>query len=1312
MAQITGTASDEYIYGSYDRDVIDARGGNDFISAFDGDDTIYGGSGNDIIYGMAGADVMYGGGGDDEFVMTDEGDDVAFGQAGNDLFVVTYGYSGTARVGGGTGNDTVYFEGGNRLVANMGDGNDVVSFLSLPTGGARLTLGAGRDLVYFESVYQSSGVLVITDFETGNTGDVFSMDWLDPYWYGYDSDNPFTAGILKLVQVGDDTVLRLDGDGPGGELGFQTIAIFQNTDATAFTTTNFDGIPPDGSPVPGVTLIGTAGNDGLFGTNFSDTLEGRGGSDRLYGFAGNDLLNGGAGSDFISVGAGNDTAIGGGGNDEIYSQENGDDILYGGAGNDRFYIYRYGTSQSDADTIRAVGGEGDDYFAISLDADSAGHLVRASGGDGEDVFAIGDLHGRVVLALGAGSDSIWLTSIDIEPDLVVVSDFQAGADGDNILVTNALSNWNGDNPFATGHVRLVQQGNDTLVQIDGNGGGDNFQTAVRLKGVVASELTADNFDAFPLDGSPIPGETFIGSDGDDQLVGTFGGDHIEGLGGNDRLFGGYGQDLIEGGDGDDFLVDGPGSDKVFGGAGNDILYSRTVGNDLLNGGAGNDQFDVLRYGNAEDIVRIIGAGGDDYAILGGGNSTTVIADMGSGADRVLLAGGATGDLTITLGSGNDTIELSWLAGTADSVPVVTDFQTGDDGDRIDWGTLFDAFQDFEDDLNPFRSGYLRLVQDGDDTLVQVNRGNGFVTALVLQDTIVGAFTSVNLGGYEYDTTPYPGERIVGTESSEDLYGTDGNDIILGLGGDDWIYGDRGDDRIEGGQGNDYILGGSGTDTVSYRDATNGVQVLLQYGSANGWGYDYIYDVENVDGSDYNDFLMGAENANVLRGFAGNDYILGLGGDDTLIGQTGNDYLSGGEGVDVLNGGSGFDLALYSDDYATQGVVVDLRDGSVANDGYGNMETLISIEGAAVNTQFVDTVYGNDMHNLFAVGAQDIVYAFGGDDDVYVSGAPAVLDGGEGVDTLLADTSDLVAGSEGQYWADYVPREAGVTIDLAMGMILADGFGGNGSFTGFENVTGSELGDLIRGDAGANELSGLGGGDTLIGRAGDDTLMGGEGNDMLLGGLGDDMLDGGEGVDAASYRFANSGVTVSLALQGEAQDTGEGMDTLVGIERLFGSAFEDLLSGSTGNDRLYGLDRSDRLNGGSGADLLSGGAGQDVLFGGGGHDRLIGGGGSDRFNFADGHLGERPGQTDTIVDFRQVQGDMIRLTGIDADTTVAGDQAFTFIGEAAFTSTAGEMRYYQNDGHTYLEMDTNGDGMADMYLHLKGNIDLTNDDFFL
>jgi Ca2+-binding RTX toxin-like protein len=135
---------------------------------------------------------------------------------------------------------------------------------------------------------------------------------------------------------------------------------------------------------------------------------------------------------------------------------------------------------------------------------------------------------------------------------------------------------------------------------------------------------------------------------------------------------------------------------------------------------------------------------------------------------------------------------------------------------------------------------------------------------------------------------------------------------------------------------------------------------------------------------------------------------------------------------------------------------------------------------------------------------------------------------------------------------------------------------------------------LTGTTGNDVLSGSDENDTLIGLAGNDLLSGGLGNDLLNGGLGNDTLDGGAGNDTASYAEATAAVKVILALSG-TQNTGAagGQDTLISIENVTGSAFNDTLTGDASANVLTGLAGNDKLDGQAGADTMIGGIGNDT-----------------------------------------------------------------------------------------------------------------------
>ena len=185
-------------------------------------------------------------------------------------------------------------------------------------------------------------------------------------------------------------------------------------------------------------------------------------------------------------------------------------------------------------------------------------------------------------------------------------------------------------------------------------------------------------------------------------------------------------------------------------------------------------------------------------------------------------------------------------------------------------------------------------------------------------------------------------------------------------------------------------------------------------------------------------------------------------------------------------------------------------------------------------------------------------------------------------------------------------------------------------------------DTVHGNSAANKLHGNGGNDTLIGNAGEDTLYGGTGNDTLRGGTNKDILIGGDGADdmhggagrdLADYTQSSSGALIDLEDSTLNAGSAAG-DTLVSIEALTGTNYDDDLSGNSvrnilfgldgddnllgraGNDRLIGADGFDILTGGSGRDVIKGGGMADKLFGDGQNDTLVGGRGSDRLDGGD------------------------------------------------------------------------------------------------
>src|SRR5262249_24504228 len=141
-----------------------------------------------------------------------------------------------------------------------------------------------------------------------------------------------------------------------------------------------------------------------------------------------------------------------------------------------------------------------------------------------------------------------------------------------------------------------------------------------------------------------------------------------------------------------------------------------------------------------------------------------------------------------------------------------------------------------------------------------------------------------------------------------------------------------------------------------------------------------------------------------------------------------------------------------------------------------------------------------------------------------------------------------------------------------------------------------------------------------------------------------------------------------------------------------------------------------LSGAAGGDSISGGGGDDVIIGGTGTDTMTGGTGNDTFVYsAFNESGIGAGNSDVITDFEgdgSAVGDIVDLSALDANAVVTGNQAFTFIGTAAFRA-AGQLRYSQVGGETIIQANTNANtSTIEFELHLAGNHNLTASDFIL
>lgn len=585
-----------------------------------------------------------------------------------------------------------------------------------------------------------------------------------------------------------------------------------------------------------------------------------------------------------------------------------------------------------------------------------------------------------------------------------------------------------------------------------------------------------------------------------------------------------------------------GDDALLGLGGNDVLDGG-LGADLMVGGLGDDTYYV---DNAGDVVTetdqsVAGAGVD--LIYAG-----VTFTLANFIENLTLTGASAID-----GTGNamaNKIIGNAAANVLDGKAGI-DVMIGGDGN--------DTY--YVDNLK--------------DTVKETN------SALTQIDTVVST-VSFALGA-NFENLTLIGSTVSGLGNAR-------ANVMVGSGSANTLNGGYGADTMTGGDGNDtFVVDNAGDSVIEVNNSTTQIDTVASYVS-----YNLGANLENLrllGSADIN--ATGNALNNVLYANAGSNILDGSGGNDTASYATFN--------ILTLNA-TNLTTATTTSSVAHAGVTVDLNITGFQDTQGSGRDKLVSIENLT-GSQFNDELTGNAGINILDGGAGADVLIGGKGNDVYVvDGADVVIEvAGEGLDTVRSSVSyRLTANVEYLVLTDTAQSGIGNNLD--------------------NRLTGNSTSNFLDGRAGADKMDGGAGNDTyVIDNLGDEItdtagtadlvltyinhtlgntlenlrLMGtnalnGTGNasnNIIYANVGDNVIDGkGETLvsgfkgDTLSYEYgATSGITVDLANVGPQTTGGSGIDTIIDIEHLIGSNYDDILSGDAGANVLDGLRGNDTVS---------------------------------------------------------------------------------------------------------------------------------------
>ena len=1094
----------------------------------------------------------------------------------NSSYGANISYAPGATITGTTGNDNLNGTMGPDSISGL-DGHDN---LTGQAGNDTLTGGAGSDNFQIRSGGNDTSVDIITDFTAGKGGDNVGIPThlFTNYTNGA---NPFASGHVRLTQSGANTQVELDVDGPSGPGNFQVAAVLNGVNMGALAANNLSGYDPN-------AVVGTSGPDSMTGTVGNDSMDGAAGNDTMNGLAGNDTLAGGPGDDLIEGGAGSDTAV--------YSSSKIADWNITAKGDGSFELFQPATGERDTlrnienvqfqDSSKALAAN----FWASPQANGMNNINGSEFGDMVDADALAAattvLTYRDWINTGAGNDSIKAGQGGDEIDGGAGNDTIDGGEASlaarlSALLANLSANtgelenrarYSGPaNRFEV--VSLVDDGSVT-----GTAGGTYFTVKDLRSGSPDGTDTVFNIDALQFTDKQVrlspnvwvnrgwdpttgqPNNTVLGLSMEGTSVADSLGADNAGFAGSDRLTGNQGNDTLRGGAGADTLRGDEGNDRLDGGA------NRATGSTQQWDPNGSNGFDVAEYaGKAEryTIARLTDT--NSGAVTGFANSVyyTVTDSKLAGGDGVDIL---TNIEVLRFADGEKNLEVVtstnqyWVMDPLTHVNTLTVVGTNWNG--TDWADNVDAAAS---EVASGKIGKDNVRSGAGNDNIKTGGGGDFIEAGPGNDTVDGGANGTSTNSWDnYDIVRYDASQnrfiIALTEDSN------GNRTFTVTDKVSAEFGGLGTDRL------------SNVEILQFNDGNKELQV--SFDMQGTWN--------QVRGTDFSDTIdtdaLASSLANLsvltLRTSEPSNLLISPAAITTSTGQKFVAVL--GQMVVGINGVASFQQ--LTDFQPGQQIPAQISltaqaDGKLAGSyEFSNLNGR-DIEIRVYGTDSLGVMTGSSLANLSATlvssrdnitasGADDVVYAGAGGDNIMDSAGNDFYDGGADgnsknawenpdranfsgaqkrylVEVLkyaeLAIDSPIKAKIDAKYASnngpanvvrvtDKVPDGDGVNYLINVEQIqFTDGvvnlgvtlnqwspppqFGQN-DVLGSNNYTGGILNDLI--DASGHDAATLAQGvagfvsnrDWIDGGIGNDTLLGGAGADQLQGGRGDDVLDGG------------------------------------------------------------------------------------------------------------------------------------------------------------------------------------------------------------